>query len=235
MAESSTDKFATLWDERSIARRRSLLARTSSAADAVGVRPQLYAGTLLGYTREGRILDWDDDIDLAYFEAERLEPLLVALHANGLKTFDHGADGKVDGKGNIKIYDEAYDPIPGSVWGPYTWPFIDLFVFETAGDNFVSECRWNRATITRDRVLPPRRSGPFETTRFWLPCDRDFMLDLWYTDWREYEVSPFWCHRLEIFVEGPRERRAITTVDGCKVEAEKPRSLKKLLGTDSHG
>lgn len=219
MAEPVTDKFASVWDERSIARRSSLLAKTSNAADAAGVHPQLYAGTLLGYAREGRILDWDDDIDLAYFEAERLETFLRALHANGLKTFDHGTDNRVSGKGNIKIYDETYDPIPGSYWGPYTWPFVDLFLLEAAGDNFVSECDWNRVTIPRDRVLPPRRSDVFEGVHFWIPHDRDFMIDFWYTDWREYEVSPAWNHRLEIGVEGEAEKRAITTVDGRKVDA----------------
>jgi hypothetical protein len=177
-----------------------------------------------GYAREGRILDWDDDIDLACFEAERLEKFLLALHANGLKTFDLGTEHAANLKGNIKIYDETYEPIPGSVWASaYTWPFVDFWVLEAAGDSFVSECEWNRVTIPRDRVLPPRRSDVFEGVHFWVPRDRDFMLDFWYTDWREYEVSRAWNHRLEIAVDGKAEKRAITTVDGRKVGAAKPR------------
>jgi hypothetical protein len=223
MAESATDKFASAWDAESTAQRTSLLARTSKAADAAGVHLQFYAGTLLGYTREGRILDWDDDIDLACFEAERLETFLVALHANGLKTCDLGTEHRVTLTGNIKIYDETYEPIPHSEWAQlYTWPFVDLWVLEAAGDRFVSECEWNQVAIPRDRVLPPRRSNLFEGVHFWVPRDRDFMLDFWYTGWREYEVSRSWNHRLEI-AEGGLEKRAITTVNGRKVEVAKPR------------
>src|SRR5262249_44537344 len=146
--------FASQWDELSTTRRRELLRRTQRAADKSNVCPHLYAGTLLGYVREGKILDWDDDIDLALFCEVDLHEFIAALHADNLCTFFHPDKGQ----GNIKIYDDTYDPIPGSEWGPYTWPFIDLYLFQSEGSRLVCRCGWNNVSVFRNRVLPAKRS-----------------------------------------------------------------------------
>jgi LicD family len=205
--------FAPRWDELSTARRRELLARTQRAADKSNVSPHLYAGTLLGYVRERKILDWDDDIDLALFCDEHLPEFIAALSAENLCAFFHPDDGR----GNIKIYDNSYEPIPGSEYGPYTWPYIDLFLFQTEGDYFVSRCRWNNVSILRSRVLPGKRSKLFEGCTFWLPEDEAYMLDIFYSDWRTHEVSAAWSHRLERALSWDEtKRRAIVTVNGRK-------------------
>lgn len=204
--------FETVWDDTSRARRRALLARVERAAEDSGVRPQLYGGTLLGYIRERKILEWDDDIDLALYEAGKIPSFNAALQAQGLRTFMHPAEGA----GNIKIYDDSYDQIPGSEWGPYTWPFIDLFIFQQDKHLFVCKCTWNNVCIPRSRVLPGNCSSNFEGCRFWIPEDVLFMLDIFYPDWRHYEVTPSWNHRLEKPADKHRRRR-IVTIRGRKL------------------
>jgi LicD family len=208
--------FASRWDKLSTTCRRSLLERTQRAADKSGVCPHLYAGTLLGYVREGKILDWDDDIDLALFCEANLHEFIAALRAEGLCTFFSPNEGQ----GNVKIYDESYEPIPGSECGPYTWPYIDLFLFQSEGESLVCKCPWaGNYSFLRCRVLPSKRSSIFEGCRFWVPEDEGlYMLDINYPDWRTYEVAPgVWNHRLEKPSTGKTKRRAIVTVNGRKM------------------
>jgi LicD family len=208
--------FASQWDELSTTRRRDLLARTQRAADKSGVRPHLYAGTLLGYVREGKILDWDDDIDLALFCEANLQEFIAALRTEGLCTFFHTNKGQ----GNVKIYDESYEPIPASEYGsfPFTWPYLDLFLFQSEGESLACKVENNPSSVPRSRVLPGKRSSIFEGCRFWVPEDEAYMLDIFYPDWRTYEVAPgVWNHRLEKPSSGKTQRRAIVTVNGRKI------------------
>jgi hypothetical protein len=210
------DAFASVWDDLSISRRRDLLRRIHVAADKSGVCPHLYAGTLLGYVREGKILDWDDDIDLALFSEENLHEFATALGAEGLRT---RSDPK--GPNNIKIYDESYEPIPG--WEHCTWPYVNIFVFQRKGDVLVCEAQNDSCTVLRSRVLPSKRSSSFEGCVSWVPEDETYMLDIFYPDWKTYEVSSSWNHRLEKPSIRETQKRAIETVNGRKTLAGYPK------------
>ena len=203
--------FANRWDPTSTVRRKSLLSRISRAAELSGVCPQIYAGTLLGFVREAKILDWDDDIDIATFNEPHLAEFLALLSDEGLSTFDHPNEGA----GNTKIYDSTYDEIPGQEYGPYTWPFVDLFVFEEEDGMFVCECDWNRVRFDASKIVPAKPVS-FQGAKYWVPADEHYGLDAWYADWRTFEESPRWNHRqekpiMDIF------RRRITTINGRKV------------------
>jgi hypothetical protein len=205
--------FAPLWDDVSIKRRQSLLRRVQRAAERSGTQPQLYAGTLLGYVREGKILDWDDDIDLALFGARGLKRFIEAARSEGLST-------QREGPAKIKLYDAGFEPIlrdPPLGPYPWTWPFIDLFVFKRRGGTFVCESPTNESTFPRAGVLPPQRSRRFERSRLWIPHDPYFVLDYWYADWREVEVSPSWIHRTESDAELTSTRAILTDDAGRKI------------------
>jgi hypothetical protein len=203
------DPFASMWNESTTTWRRDLLARTQRAAEKSGVSPQLYGGTLLGYVREGKILDWDDDIDLALFAEDNLQDFLSALHVEGLQTYFW------DGTNNIKIYDQAYEQIPGRK--EYTWPYIDVFTFHDEGEMLSCKACHNGVAHTRRRVLPSKRSEIFEGCMLWLPKDEFYLLDFFYSDWRTSEVTGTWNHRLEVPSIRETRRRAIVTVNGRKV------------------
>lgn len=205
------DPFASTWNETTISWRRDLLARIQRAAEKSSVFPQLYGGTLLGYVREGKILDWDDDIDLLLFAEDNLQDFLTALHVEGLRTYFW------DGTNNIKIYDESYEPIPGRK--EYTWPYVDVFTFHDEGEMLSCKaCHAGHAHIRR-RVLPGKRSEIFEGCRFWLPADENYLLDFFYSDWRTNEVTGTWNHRLEVPSIRETRRRDIVTVNGRKVDS----------------
>lgn len=69
----------TLQDEH-LAKTLGMLSAVSQALDAAGVRYWLEGGTLLGVVREGRLLPWDTDVDLATTD-DQIPRLLKALPA----------------------------------------------------------------------------------------------------------------------------------------------------------
>lgn len=214
--------FASCWDEGSIQRRRTLLARIEAAAGSADVQLQLYSGTLLGYVREGKVLDWDDDIDLALFGEDGLEGLLEALRAAGLETYR--MPGHRDSL--IKIFDPSYEFIPdgsGGHW-PHTWPFADLWVFRKSGPAWV--CR-SGAQAGRGRefnessIHPARRAEEFEGVRLWIPNDPSGVLDVMYADWRYVEETHGYNHRDERPISG-KSSRLIRTEKGRKIPHLRP-------------
>jgi hypothetical protein len=65
----------------------SILGRVLAEAARAGLEPMLLWGTLLGQTRDGRLLRNDDDLDLGVrsFEAPRLPALRDAMKAHGFR------------------------------------------------------------------------------------------------------------------------------------------------------
>lgn len=99
------DPFACVWDAESLTLQRRLLARVAEVAEREDIRLFLFWGTLLGQVREGRILRWDDDVDLAMVgvDAERLGSFRAALRASGLELHDLNPGERI-----MKVCDPAY-------------------------------------------------------------------------------------------------------------------------------
>lgn len=218
---ATDDEFAPVWDEDSLARQRRLLQQVLRAAESCGIRLFLSWGTLLGYVREGRILAWDDDLDLAFFDpaddyAHRLREALVA---EGVSTHEHVPAGWR----TIKAYN------PTSVvqtHNPWTWPFIDIYPYPEVPP--LDESMNTEWPVPRELILPGRLTI-FENLQVWEPEHPLPLLDRQYPGWRTCEKSTYWNHRLEC-QNGPVVSRAIVTDDyGRKITGEATSDMDKVL------
>lgn len=91
-----------------------------------GIRYSLICGTLLGYGRNGRIIPWDDDVDIGVYNEDKpkLEEILPKIQKiYGVNTTHFKNMYKVYTKGE-KIGD--YD---------WSWPFVDIFFYRKIGIN----------------------------------------------------------------------------------------------------
>lgn len=202
---TTTDPFASIWDEASLSLQRRLLQRVTSIAESIGIALYLDSGTLLGHVRQGGILPWDDDLDLALPDAGRADALTKALVDAGLYWRHVGSETF------IKVFDPAY---PNPAGQPWTWPFIDIFVFRESGDELVGS--WPTVSLPRKLVLPGRTTL-FEGSRCWEPEQPLALLDALYPGWRIREAIGPWDHRENRFAEGVASRRIRTDASGRKV------------------
>ena len=206
---AARDPFASAWDPSALAQQRHLLQRVVSIAESQKLALYLYWGTLLGHVREGGILPWDDDVDLAWFDPSRAQydAFRAAIEAAGLRIFDR-ADG-------TDVWIKICDPnAPIQSHYPWTWPFVDIFLYsvnpEAADSSYpVAACA--------GEILLPGRITTFEGVRCWEPEQPLAVLDIQYAGWRSCETSSYYRHRFEQIVGATSTRRIETDQHGRKL------------------
>ncbi len=206
-AQSLADPFASVWDEAALSQQRSLLQRVASIGADQGVALFLYWGTLLGHVRQGGILPWDDDVDLALFEPDKADALRIALKAGGMETHDLKSGGHTW----IKVYDPSYPVTPHHSL-PWTWPCIDIFLYAVDAPA-TGACP--ATPYPRDIILPGKMTT-FEGAAVWEPQDPLAVLDRQYPEWRQRECSSAYSHRREQPAAWA-ERPIVTDERGCKL------------------
>jgi hypothetical protein len=104
---------------------RLALSDAARALQKAEQRFFLVSGTLLGYVREGKLLDHDKDIDIGVIGWEHQFDVLAALSKNSIFTFEAH---------HIKGPDTLYIPIKHSQTGIG----IDIFIYKQVGDKYVT-------------------------------------------------------------------------------------------------
>jgi LicD family len=216
LAGDAVGAFATIWNEQSFHQARALFERVLRCATAVDAQLYLYWGTLLGHVREGRMLPWDDDIDLALFQPGKLEVLEAALIGEGLRIHKHRDIENFW----LKVFDPTYPMTSGTARYGWTYPFIDIFVYavdETKND-FVYTCEGMERSV---RIFPtadilPGRRVLFEGQYCREPQSPMALLDGQYPGWRTVEESPTWDHIHEVAHQAIRHRNIVTDLRGRK-------------------
>ena len=116
----------------------NLLKRVISILDEYSITNFLISGTLLGYIRHKDFIPWDDDIDLLVDTSiyDNLDRILNScndiniFYKKGEKydaikfCFQSGHEIKTETSEEWKKFSLRPD-------SKYTWPFVDLFVYET--------------------------------------------------------------------------------------------------------
>lgn len=151
-----------------------LIARAIPAMEAVGMRPFIMWGSLLGYRRDGGFIAHDYDVDLAIFahELAKLDALKVTLATEGLIVRE-----KSEFAFNIEHKDL-----------PDLW--IDVWVqYEIDGNYVVCMCDHRHHKGFYVYRLPVElfrefQEVEFEGCRVRAPKEMDRILDLSYGNWR---------------------------------------------------
>ena len=188
--------FARVWTDETRGKVVALLERVTRIARDVGANPMLEGGTLLGCRRHGgRLIPWDDDLDLLVDATDFLR-WMEALAADpelGTVIREHrrfGTFGKAWWRADAPGPDEA----KRRSWG---WPFIDVFRY-LERDQTIVYCPEGRGRRNwpRDLVLPTV-PAVFEDVAVAIPHHADRMLDELFPNWRVEFDSGAWSHRFE--------------------------------------
>jgi hypothetical protein len=200
-ARFAEDPFANVWEPEALAQVRELLGRVATAGAAIEAPLYLFWGTLLGHVREGRILAWDDDVDLALFEPAYAPALTAALQATGLQVVKYNSI--------LKVFDPARPSTTGKEWG---FPFIDIFVYQPEGTGDP----WDAPPFDAALLLPGR-PVTFEGAVLREPEQPLAVLDQHYRGWRNQEKSTWWNHREERQMRIIAVRKIRTDANGRKL------------------
>ena len=111
---------------------RHLLKVMSDAASRLNTDLVLQGGSHLGYVRHGGIMPWDDDVDIG------IEEYRLCAYLEHLNSIDGIRYGEViepqTGVPFYKIWHKDGEIIEGH---PYTFPFVDLWLYNCIGDDVV--------------------------------------------------------------------------------------------------
>ena len=176
------------WTEERKRKVRLLLRTLSELSQSSGIPLILQAGTHLGYVRMGGILPWDDDVDLGIEEkhvATFLELLTSYTGIKYRKILEVASNTYY-----YKIWLENGESIEGH---DYTFPFIDLWMYNVTGNDFVF---WNGMTCPHSALYPLEKIV-FEGFQFQMVGNTEEVLDSRYVDWRTMIRIYPWNHRLE--------------------------------------
>jgi phosphorylcholine metabolism protein LicD len=164
---------------------QKMLKDVTDIFDKHGVRYWLDFGTLLGIVREGRILPWDDDMDISIFEDDRQKvhdvvmPEIKKLNYRTYSRLHMDENDEILKNGDFRTFKVRN----------YRWKFfkgyvkIDIFVMYEK-DGFLY---WRE--FGKRHRLPIKLISEFDTIEFngknyTKPKDTDAYLTYHYGDWR---------------------------------------------------
>ena len=113
-----------------------LLHTTIDILEEFNINYFLISGTLLGYVRHNDFIPWDDDIDILVDESIFTKKELIAQKYGNINLFfaNKFDSVKICFSNGLEITDEIWKEktIPGLIQTEkkYTFPFIDMFVYD---------------------------------------------------------------------------------------------------------
>jgi GR25 family glycosyltransferase involved in LPS biosynthesis len=167
---------------------RHILHTMSTAAKHQRTDLILQGGTHLGYIRHGGIMPWDDDVDIG-IEEKDLRPFLREI--NRWKHFRWGEF--IEPRTHVPYYKIWHDEGEEITGHEYTFPFVDLWVFNKKGRDLV----FKNGIVCPNSALKSFEEVIFEGELFKIPFNSIECLDTRYTDWKSRIRVYVWCHRLE--------------------------------------
>jgi phosphorylcholine metabolism protein LicD len=155
--------FRSHWTERGLHRALELVEKIDRIFSEAHLSYMAYAGTLLGIARYSGVIPWDDDIDLCLHGTDL--PAFLALE----DTFRQQGITVSRWDGGWKLFWSDGQPIRAET--PWSWPFVDIFVWDKRGsrmvfrgaeDHYPYACLFplKRAQFHHLQLPVPRDMGP---------------------------------------------------------------------------
>ena len=149
------------------------------------VRYWLDFGTLLGIVREGRILPWDDDMDISIFEEDRQKvhdivlPEIKKLNYRIYSRYHHIVDDDVLKEGDFRAF-----RVRDCRWKFFRgYVKIDIFVMYKKDDDYYWYELDNKHKIPSS-LIEEFDQIEFNSKLYTKPKDHDKFLTYHYGDWR---------------------------------------------------
>ena len=184
------NKFKNIWTKSNYRDAIGLLQHLDRITTRNKVQYFIAFGTLLGQQRHGDIIPWDDDLDVGM------------LHDDFLAIYDQVSTPEIvliQNK-NKDVFKLCYRNKPLIGKYPWSWPFLDIFMFFPTSNNklYCKDCNTRqRVAVDRSYFYPLVRQ-PFGQASFWIPRHSTSLLNIWYgNDWRDTCDSGGWCHQTE--------------------------------------
>lgn len=188
---------------------KELLKTILNVLSVISSREQLQLiltdGSLLGQIRHGRIMDWDDDVDMGINE-DKLPLLLDAL--NNYTDLAYGKFYWSESQHlHVKVWNRQGVTIPRY---EYKFPFVDIWIYKDEEEAIV----FNHGITYPKNIFYPLQNIRFETIDFHIPNLPLACLDLTYTDWRKSISIYTWSHKEEMPVFPPLTMDIATDENG---------------------
>lgn len=177
------------WTQDKRSAMQYILSILSRIATDNNIYIYLCFGSLLGYIRHGKAMEWDDDIDLAILDTDIKKILNKIKKIKDIRISKHTLNKWNKEFKYYKIWSKNGENIAGF---NYTYPFIDLWLIHKNEYNYtLLDNIWEFAAIERKRQIT------FENSLFMIPSNYLQILDNKYWNWKKYIIIYPYCHRLE--------------------------------------
>ncbi|WP_161987668.1 LicD family protein [Arcticibacter tournemirensis] len=173
----------------------TIMHHLSLVAEEMGIDLFLHAGTLLGEVRHGKIMPWDDDIDLE-IDSRDVDKFIQEIKKRGVVEHCTWIWGYTNQQYH-KLWLKNGQKTNGF---PYLFPFIDIWVFFEEENGEIRTCSGH--SFQRKTYFPSREIK-FEGCKLKLPNDCKGILDIKYRDWRTHIKVYTWSHRVKARIFKP--------------------------------
>lgn len=174
------------WTKDSINKIKNILKHISQAAKDANIDIILCYGSLLGYTRHGGIMQWDDDVDIG-IEEKKISRFVMELTKCSEIQFK---ETLLNDNPLIKIWNRDGDPISGY---PYTFPFVDLWYYKEINKDII----FNNGDVYTQAYRANLKKVKFMDADFKIPFNTLDILEELYPSWnKEITIYP-WSHKFE--------------------------------------
>lgn len=176
-----------VWTEDDNKLLHEVLKIISTTASELNIPLILQGGSHLGYVRHGGKMPWDDDIDIG-IEKKYVEKLIEKLIEKDL-SIKLLVERRTDSV-YYKIWSDKGIEIKGY---PYKFPFVDLWMYQIIGEDFVFE----NGIICPNAASSTLKDVQFENSIFQIVHNSLACLDTRYKDWRNTIRIYSWSHKNE--------------------------------------
>ena len=149
----------------------------------------IVSGTLLGYMRHGKLIPWDDDVDIMIFlkDLDKLQALQAKIVEDGYDIVE------IHNNHMYKLFSPNKNNVPNK---NFSFPFVDIFVAHTSSTANKDVINFFEMDFDHKHIYPIKEEK-FHNIKVCIPNEPTTILNKIYgDDHMEVCVSPKFIHRL---------------------------------------